>query len=544
VHGQCVTADAGAGVWSCRHCNEREPVPGGEPILIAPGLVDPLPDAVLDPCPPAWHTHALVKARHVRALGLVSSAPLAPPGHAAGDGIVYVGGGRYWPMLCVAVRMTRRFSALPIRLYHRGQSEPVRPDDLGDVVALEVIDLEQLGPRRRRGGWEAKAVALLDAPWERVLYLDADAYCVSDPAPFLDLATPAFPLVYWQDLPNHDGQVDWSMASVPTDPRIPAVQGGQLAIHRAAGWRLLAVQNWICQHSDYWFRAGYGDQDMWRIAMHATRTAGRALGRAELVGGSFVCRLDGQAVVVHRTSAKWWGGADDVQLAGLPLEAEAWALRSAPPPATAPQAVEYLKDVNASPRAPCGPSAGQVFGRVYQTGQWGPVGTSGAGSGAREAAPYLTLVSALSRIGGWGTAVDLGCGDGAIALALDVPAVHGVDCVRELIDGLSAARPERQWSCLDIDRDRDRLPVGAVALVKDVLHHWPNDLVVDWLRWAHSARKWRCLLLTFDHPNASPERDCPLGGYRPLSPALPWLADLGLVPVCTYLHKTVCWLPL
>jgi hypothetical protein len=385
------------------------------------------------------------------------------------------------------------------------------------------------------GGWEAKLVAVLDCLWERVLLLDADAYLVADPAPLLALATPAEPFVFWSDFKHHDLGVHWDWWGLPTSTRFPSVQGGHLVFRRPSCWRQLLLSHWLNQHSDYSYRAGYGDQDQWRVAWQATGAGYRYLGRAEWYDHAFVCRLDGTALVVHRCRAKWWGCADDVRHDALPLEAVAWSERSA--------VLRQLRRAGPDADVAHGGGAASVFAGIYAAGQWGPPGSSGAGSSPAEAAPYLALVSALAQIGGWNTAVDLGSGDGDVSAQLQFDRLERVDCCAPLSPIEPRVIHRQCFKRLDIDLQRANLPFAHVALCKDVIHHWPTALVRDWLTWARTCGKWRGVLLTFDVAKAQAGADCPLGGYRPLSPALPPLADLGLVEVTRYLHKCVCWLP-
>ena len=115
----------------------------------------------------------------------------------------------------------------------------------------------------------------------------------------------------------------------------------------------------------------------------------------------------------------------------------------------------------------------------------------------------------------------------------------GFDVYRPHLERLRAEAPEQAWHVLDIDKDRGQLPQADVALVKDVLMHWPNALVRDWLTWASTSRKWRWLVLTFDVANAVDGADCPLGGYRPLRADFEPLASFDLVEVARFLHKVV-----
>jgi SAM-dependent methyltransferase len=182
-----------------------------------------------------------------------------------------------------------------------------------------------------------------------------------------------------------------------------------------------------------------------------------------------------------------------------------------------------------------------VFGRVYAAGLWGPGETSGSGSTPQAAQPYLDIINALVRVSGWRRVIDLGCGDGYVTSRLEAPKVVGVDCHGAHVGRLRGESPATGWVHLDIDRDRDRLPGGDVALLKEVLHHWRNRLVRDWLTWARHCGKWRWVVYSQDRGPGG--EDCPLGGYRGLNPDVEPLSGLGLISLCHYLHKTVLLLP-
>jgi SAM-dependent methyltransferase len=257
------------------------------------------------------------------------------------------------------------------------------------------------------------------------------------------------------------------------------------------------------------------------------------LGRAPWVGPAFVCRLDGAPIIVHRCQGKGppWDKAGFGAAPHLPDEARAAA---------------HLERYHLGP----GPAedAAAVFARIYRRGTWGHGDRSGGGSTDREAPPYLELVNGLLRLAGARRVVDLGCGDGWVTRGLQSagaimpsgwPDVRGVDCYAPHLERLRREAPQIEWLHLDLDRDRDKLPSGDVALLKDTLHHWPNALVREWLAWARAAGKWRWLVLTYDCANATAGADCPLGGYRPLSVDLPPLAGLGLRRLTRYLHKEV-----
>ncbi len=521
------------GAFHRRLWGEPEPDEGPAPLPreIVPGLPDPIPEPEFRPVPPRWPHDARVIRRHRDALLRLARAELPAPGPRRGAGVVLVGGGRYWPGIVVALRMLRvAGSRLPVQVWHRGALEPVRPDDLRGLSPVEVRDLTALAPAPRAlGGWEAKTVALLACGWQRVLFFDADAYCLCDPAPLLGRLSAAEPFLFWDNHPGARGEVNWPAWGL-ADSDVPPVQGGQFAVHVTHFWRELVLAHWLNQHSDFSYAHGYGDQDAWRVALAVTGGAYRSLGASRWLDVAHVCDLGGTPAVVHRCRAKMLypedvppgDGESNRRADGLPGEARAWE--------------HWAAVVSARPAA-------EVFGRVYAAGVWGAGEVSGEGSTPQQAGPYLDLVNGLVKVSGWRRVIDLGCGDGFVTTRLEAPQVVGVDCHAPHVGRLRREAPGKEWLHLDIDRDRDLLPAGDAALLKDVLHHWPNRLVRDWLTWARRCGKWRWVVCSQDHGQTADGQDCPLGGYRPLDPAREPLRDLGVMPLCQYLYKSVLLLP-
>jgi hypothetical protein len=264
-----------------------------------------------------------VRDQHVQALGAVVARDYRPPRYLEGDGIVYCGEGRYWPMIVIAVRLLREAGCyLPVQVWHNGPAGP----DLGDVPGVTLVDVRlfQLAhPARVLRGWEAKTYAIAHCGLRRVLYLDADAYAVADVTPLFDLLI-RWPFVFWRDLHHCTGNVHWRYFGIPAadGQRIPPVQGGHLLFDLSACWRFLMVAHWLNQHSDYSYGHSFGDQDAWRVALTATGTAWHCLGDALWRRYAFVCEHPaGEPVIVHRCRGKLFPGLPAKTWGGLPAEA-------------------------------------------------------------------------------------------------------------------------------------------------------------------------------------------------------------------------------
>lgn len=499
-------------------------------------LADPIPEPELPLIPPDWPHRPETIARHLEGFRAMLETPLPQP-VAVGDGLVYVGGGPYWPGIVIGLRMLRETgSTLPVQIWHRGAAEPVNPDQVKGLGPVEIIDATEHAARhggaRILRGWEAKLWALAHCGFRRVLFLDADAYLVDKPEPLLDQLDRA-DFVFWSDLPGNYGTLKWDQVWPTGNRQVPAVQGGQIALDRARAWRLLILCHWMCQHSDFYFSHMFGDQDTWRAGLGALPDIRWTnLGAAPWVRTAFVCPTpDRVPRVVHRCQGKLFriwevpSGKENYNSPQYALPKEEAVFR-------------HLADLLAQEEK----SPEETFGEIYRRRLWG--GTSGPGSLSAEAAPFINLVNTLVDWAGITSVVDLGSGDGEVGQRIKVRDYTGVDCHLPHIVRLQHEHPERTWIHGDLFNRREQLPPGQLAIMKDVLHHWPTRMVVDWLEWARRSGKWGRILLVYDRGQVGPEADCHLGGYRALTHTMAPLDRFGLVPVVEYLHKEVTILDL
>jgi hypothetical protein len=278
---------------------------------IVPGLLDPIATPELVPVPRGWAHRREVVAQHTKAIHQLVSGEIPQPESRTDQGVLLCGGGKYWLGVVIACRLLREVGCtLPIQVWHRGDEEPIRPADLAnlDVKIVDARKVQQKHPARILRGWEIKTYAILHSGFARVLYLDADAYCVRDPSPLFALLD-AEPFLFWQDLPGTERHIRWRFFGIPEDQGkgVPPVQGGQLLIDVAGFYRELSVAHWLNQHSDYAYSHQYGDQDSYRVAMALLGSypaRAKSMGLAKWQRVAFVCSHAKANYIVHRCQGK------------------------------------------------------------------------------------------------------------------------------------------------------------------------------------------------------------------------------------------------
>jgi SAM-dependent methyltransferase len=159
-----------------------------------------------------------------------------------------------------------------------------------------------------------------------------------------------------------------------------------------------------------------------------------------------------------------------------------------------------------------------VFRQIYATDHW--KGGSGEGSVASATVGYRRVVETLLASRSIRSVVDVGCGDWQISRTLDWTGVRytGLDIVPDLIDGLRRDFGSLNVRFIAADARTARLPKADLLICKDVLQHWPNHSITEFL--GRNLRRYRFALITNDiasvHPHPGVNADIPLGHWRPL----------------------------
>jgi len=266
-----------------RSCNEAHSGMSAEQMA---ALID---DAPPGPWPDGWAGWDCVRdAQIIRLEREISSIKPYPDGRFNGRGIVssvsakpgYSSGKNlaqgYFPGAWVMVRELRRLGCkLPITFCHCGPLEwDATLTALVAPLGVNVIDLEDyLGvyPCRILAGWESKVYGILCAPYEEVLYLDADNIPLRDPTFLLDSSQYRYAgSIFWPDVPPYD-RAEWLPECVWRNIGLGYrdevdFESGQLLIHKRRCWKELNLTQYVNSNSDYFYRFVFGDKSTFHLS--------------------------------------------------------------------------------------------------------------------------------------------------------------------------------------------------------------------------------------------------------------------------------------
>ncbi|KAG0068471.1 hypothetical protein BGZ89_004667 [Linnemannia elongata] len=143
-----------------------------------------------------------------------------------GRGLVFCAGNGQFEFVVTSIQAirSRLKSTLPIQIFHMGDGDmsPARQDYLRQMAAdIEIIDVTNIldNDYMRLGGWSIKPFAMLASSFEEVMFVDADAYFLQDPAVlFQDPGYLATGALFFYDRTLFAGWTDgpnWLKANIP-----------------------------------------------------------------------------------------------------------------------------------------------------------------------------------------------------------------------------------------------------------------------------------------------------------------------------------------
>jgi hypothetical protein len=182
-----------------------------------------------------------------------------------GRGIVIAGGGKYLSHAWIGCQIIRDTGCqLPIQIWYLGAKEmPAWVKPYFDKLGVETVDAFQVmkkHPVMKMSGWHLKTFAIEHCPWEQVLFLDADCVPTGNPEELMSMPeVGAVGGLFFSDIANHC-QTTWGYVFCSLLPMEKEWEAGQYIVSKRTGWMGLRWTNWLLEHSDVWFRLGWGDK--------------------------------------------------------------------------------------------------------------------------------------------------------------------------------------------------------------------------------------------------------------------------------------------
>lgn len=293
--------------------------------------------------PEGWKLWPVSREAHLILVErFLAQMPSYPEGKFHGRGLVICGGGRYEASIYVCCRMLRHVGwEHPIQVWHRGNDEPVS-ERVRRLPGVEVIDIETHPLREHRrimGGWESKSFAMINSPFEEVMFLDADCYPIFNPEECFEESNNPHGVVIWPDNQFPNSAVHWETYGVTADDH-HGLNGGHYVFGKRKAWPVLQLASHYDNHSDFYYWRTYdnvpvgafGDQEQVRVALrklnfpyHRYRDAPFEFER----GFFYQSGPNGRPLFVHRVTGKFAQSGqfpNDPQWTGsrFPMEATAW----------------------------------------------------------------------------------------------------------------------------------------------------------------------------------------------------------------------------
>jgi hypothetical protein len=145
-----------------------------------------------------------------------------------------------------------------------------------------------------------------------------------------------------------------------------------------------------------------------------------------------------------------------------------------------------------------------IFKKVYEDKKWGDNndtdynGSSGIGSSIDYNVDYVDFLKKFLQLFNISSVVDLGCGDFRIGNMVFSEKIQytGYDIYDKIIYKLKQENPLKNFEILDFCNNIDSIKNAQLCIIKDVLQHWPDNIIKKFLDELVAKRKFTFILVT------------------------------------------------
>ena len=192
-----------------------------------------------------------------------------------------------------------------------------------------------------------------------------------------------------------------------------------------------------------------------------------------------------------------------------------------------------------------------TFTQIYKNNVWGNnehslyVGSSGGGSDLNYNRTYISFLKSFLQDSNIRSVVDVGCGDFRCG-----PHIYdefknisyiGFDVYKDLVNANNQeyGNENRRFEHLDVVTNIDKLPSADLCIIKDVLQHYQNGVIISILDGIISNKLYKYILLTNCSYQWDEKREFQMGDFRPLNKDMFPLNKYELTKMISYDTKDV-----
>jgi len=192
----------------------------------------------------------------------------------------------------------------------------------------------------------------------------------------------------------------------------------------------------------------------------------------------------------------------------------------------------------------------KAFQKVYQGAEWGPSvipevnGGSGPGSNPANAKPYMEFLQKFLSENQIQSVVDIGSGDWQFSRFINWNGIDytGIECVPEVLVKVSQQFGNEHIKFINVDvlSNPESIPSGDLCIMKDVIQHWPNENITNFLTVLLEKKLFKYILLTNCCDQTSDRSSISMGEFIPLNPEMSPLKEFSPQVVFEYGSKKTC----